>query len=174
MSDPYIGEIRMFGGNFAPRQWAFCDGQLMPISANNALFSLLGTTYGGDGRTSFGIPDMRGRLPVHEGQGAGLSARPMGQRYGQESVTLTSNQIPAHNHDFMVSTSPASLDLPTSAVAAKTNVDFYAEISAPADQVPFGDNAISPDGGTQAHENRMPALTVSFIIALFGVFPSRN
>ncbi|MDF1642497.1 phage tail protein, partial [Thalassolituus oleivorans] len=104
MSEPFVGEIRMFAGNFAPRGWAFCDGQLMAVSQNDALFSLLGTVYGGDGRTTFGLPDMRGRLPVHQGQGPGLSLRRLGARYGEENVTLTVNEIPPHSHGFMAST----------------------------------------------------------------------
>lgn len=116
MSDPFVGEIRMFAGNFAPRQWAFCNGQLMAISQNDALFSLLGTIYGGDGRSSFGIPDMRGRIPMHWGTGPGLTPRPIGQKMGVESVALTANQIPSHSHTMQASTDSVSSVNPTGTV----------------------------------------------------------
>jgi len=114
MSEPFVGEIRMFAGNFAPRGWAFCDGQLLAVSQNDALFSLLGTIYGGDGRTTFGLPDMRGRTPLHAGQGPGLSNRRLGAKAGAENVTLTVNQLPSHRHDWQATTALASSQSPVS------------------------------------------------------------
>jgi len=177
MSEPFVGEIRMFGGNFAPRGWALCDGQLLSVSQNDALFSLLGTIYGGDGRTTFGLPDMRGRLPVHMGQGPGLSARPIGQRIGTEYVTLTSNQIPDHDHPFYGSSHNASSATISGHVysTVPTNDLFYAPAhSDPSRNVSLYPGTISNTGGSRQHSNQMPALAVSFIIALVGIYPSRN
>ena len=126
MSEPYVGEIRMFAGNFAPRGWAFCDGQLLAVSQNDALFSLLGTIYGGDGRTTFGLPDVRGRVPVHQGTGPGLSQRRLGSKGGSEDVTLTSNQLASHSHDFNANTALADSEMPTGRVVAQGDgVNFY-------------------------------------------------
>jgi microcystin-dependent protein len=173
MSTPYVGEIRMFGGNFAPAGWAFCDGSLLAISENDTLFTLIGTTYGGDGQQTFGLPDLRGRLPIHMGTGAGLSSRVIGQNGGTESVTLTVNQLPGHAHAFLGSANSASALSPAGAVAASpTNIDLYRPGSTP-DQV-MASNAIGPVGGSQPHDNLQPFLCISFIISLYGVFPTQN
>lgn len=174
-SDPYLGQISMFAGNFAPRGWAFCDGQLLPISQNQALFSLLGTTYGGDGVTTFALPDLRGRAPIHAGNGPGLSNYPLGQRGGLEQVTLAISQLPNHAHTAQVNaTSPVGRgqgsDTPVN--------NFWAEggsYSATSNAT-MSANAVTvqPTGGNQPHENRQPYATINYIIALQGTFPSRN
>lgn len=172
MSSPYVGEIRIFAGNFAPAGWAFCNGALLPISENDALFNLIGTTYGGDGQSTFALPDLRGRIPIHQGSGGGLSTRQMGETGGTESVTLTVQQIPAHTHTFLGSTDLAAQLSPAGAViASPTGIDLYRP-SATIDQV-MASNAIAPDGGSQPHDNMQPFLCVSFIISLFGIFPSQ-
>jgi len=172
MSEPFVGEIRMFAGNFAPRGWAFCDGQLLAVSQNDALFSLLGTIYGGDGQTTFGLPDMRGRIPVHAGAGPGLSPRLLGAKFGSENVTLTANQLPAHNHPLQVTTDNGPDANPDgSALAGSTALETYA------DEIPAQDMAaasVTHVGGNQGHTNLMPFLCVNFIIALFGIYPSRH
>lgn len=177
MAEPFLGEIRMFAGNFAPKGWAFCDGQLLSVNENDALYSLLGTTYGGDGRTTFGLPDLRGRLPVHVGRGPGLTNRDMGQRTGSERVTLTTNQIPTHNHPFMASSLEASVDTISGNVFGKvpTNDFFYAPPSEdPTRQLNLISGTIQSTGGSQAHNNIMPYLCINFIIALVGIYPSRS
>ena len=171
MSEPFVGEIRMFAGNFAPRGWAFCDGQLLAVSQNDALFSLLGTIYGGDGRTTFGLPDMRGRLPVHAGTGPGLSPRRLGAKGGAESVTLTVNQLPSHTHQMQASSQPASSALPENSVLAQTDSPFY---GADSPFVNMNTAEISAVGGSRSHTNLMPFLCVNFIIALVGIYPSRH
>jgi len=172
MSEPFIGEIRMFAGNFAPVGWALCDGQLLPISGNEALFSLLGTTYGGDGQATFGLPDLRGRIPVHMGTGPGLSNRILGERSGAETITLTSGQLPAHSHHFIGTDELANTPNATRAVVAKsTTADVYIN---EAPSVSLAAAAVSSSGGGQSHDNLMPSLCVSFIIAMFGVYPPRN
>ena len=164
MGDPFIGEIRLFGGNFAPAGWAFCDGQLMPISENDALFTLIGTTYGGDGQETFALPDLRSRLPVHQGTGYVL-----GQAAGVESVTLTTNQIPNHTHAFLASNAGGDQITPSGNLTAQSfNVMPYINDAPDGNMAP---NAIAPVGGSQPHENMHPFLTVSFIISLFGIFP---
>ena len=171
MSEPFVGEIKMFAGNFAPRSWAFCDGQLLAISQNDALFSLLGTIYGGDGRTTFGLPDMRGRVPIHMGGGPGLTPRPIGQKPGQENVTLTTNQIPSHPHQMRATDEAGDTTDPTGQVQAQTTDDAY---SASSPDTNMAAAAISASGGTQSHTNIQPFLCINFIIALFGIYPSRN
>jgi len=172
MSEPFVGEIRMFAGNFAPRGWAFCDGQLLAVSQNDALFSLLGTIYGGDGRTTFGLPDMRGRLPIHAGTGPGLSQRRLGSKGGEESVTLTVNQLPSHTHPIQASTAAATGNTPSGTVTAESpSVDVYAEIDA---NLNMSADAVTNVGGSRNHTNLMPFLCVNFIIALFGIYPSRH
>jgi microcystin-dependent protein len=167
-----VGEIRIFAGNFAPRNFAFCDGQLIAVSQNDALFSLLGTTYGGDGRTTFGLPDLRGRVPVHMGQGPGLSNRPMGQRSGTERVTLAVTQLPSHTHALMASADVGSTPNPGGNVTARsTSVDLYSDA---APTTAMASQAITSVGGGQEHDNMMPYLGIRFIIALAGVYPSRN
>ena len=177
MSEPFVGEIRMFAGNFAPRSWAFCDGQLLAISQNDALFSLLGTIYGGDGRTTFGLPDMRGRIPIHEGQGPGLTDRRLGEKFGSENETLAAENLPSHNHAFMASSDAADAGYPAAAVVADTDADaiYYNDAIAPsAPDSTFPDDTLSQTGGDRSHSNLMPFLCMNFIIALFGVYPSRS
>ena len=172
MSEPYIGEIRMFAGNFAPRGWAKCDGQLIAVAQNDALFSLLGTVYGGDGRTTFGLPDMRGRLPVHPGDGPGVDAVNLGQKGGEEQETILLSQLPSHDHGPVTANSQAASDaIPTTAVNALSTVEIYATSNAILD---MSTNAVSSVGGTQSHNNLMPSLCLNFIIALFGIYPSRH
>lgn len=175
MSEPFVGEIRMFAGNFAPRGWAFCDGQLLAVSQNDALFSLLGTIYGGDGRTTFGLPDMRGRLPLHAGTGPGLTQRRLGQKGGAENVTITVNTLPAHRHAVSASTEAGDAATPTNNVLARVTAGN--PYFTPVDGVPtvqMASNAVSATGGSRSHDNLMPALCVHFIIALFGIYPSRQ
>ncbi|MFP6846143.1 MAG: tail fiber protein [Thalassolituus sp.] len=174
MSDPFVGEIRMFAGNFAPRGWAFCDGQLLAVSQNDALFSLLGTTYGGDGRTTFGLPDMRGRLPVHQGQGSGLTLRRLGSHYGEENVTLTVNEIPPHSHGFMASTAEVSSSNPANDVLGSHTDGDESYTSTLSNVVGLSSDVVATAGGSRSHTNLMPALCVNYIIALFGIYPSRQ
>ena len=164
---PYVGEIRMFAGNFAPNGWMYCEGQLLPISENEVLFQLLGTTYGGDGQSTFALPDLRGRLPIHQGAGFVLA-----QTGGAEEVTLTANQIPSHSHPFLASSNPGGTANPQGSVTANSpNVQVYIE-DVPG--VNMSASAISPVGGSQPHTNFQPYLCVGFIISLFGVFPSQT
>ena len=170
MSTPFIAEIKIFAGNFAPRNFAFCNGQLLPISQNTALFSLVGTTYGGDGRTTFGLPNLQSRLAMHPGHGPGLSSRRLGERSGTDTVTLASTQIP-HNHLVQAANATATTDSPTGAFPAN------APVFEPGDAgglVPMSANAMTSVGGGDAHNNQQPFLNLSFIIALLGVFPSRS
>jgi microcystin-dependent protein len=169
--EPFIGEIRLFGFNFAPVGWAFCDGTLLPISQNTALFSLLGTTYGGDGRTTFALPDLRGRVPISMGTGSGLSPYDIGQQGGAENVTLTVNAVPAHGHNIQANDAPASESKPGGGVLARTNASTYA---AGTDGTTLSPNAISSSGGSQPHANLQPFLAINLCIALQGIFPSRN
>lgn len=171
MSEPFIGEIRMFAGNFAPTGWAFCDGQLLAVSQNDALFSLLGTIYGGDGRTTFGLPDMRGRIPLHAGQGPGLSSRNLGARGGAETVTLTSGELPDHDHPLRASKDLAQDVGPQGKVPARSNpasLDLYSGIGP---FVPLSSESMTPTGGSRSHFNLQPYACIHFIIALFGVNP---
>ncbi len=171
MSEPFIGEITMFAGNFAPRGWALCDGQLLAVSQNDALFSLFSTIYGGDGRTTFGLPDLRGRIPIHAGQGPGLSSRSIGQRGGAEAVTLNSNQLPSHSHALSGSTDAASATSPSGKVLGAMSSNTYAS-NAPS--AAMSASAIGSTGGGQNHYNLQPTLCVNFIVALIGVYPPRN
>jgi len=173
MSDPFIGEIRMFAGNFAPNGWAFCWGQLQSISENDALFALIGTTYGGDGQTTFALPDLRGRIPVGQGQGPGLSNRIVGQQHGTEDVTLLSSQMPAHTHTLLASGTAATASSPAGAVLAAQSMDAVF-ISGTAPTAAMRADLVAPDGGNQAHDNMAPYLCLNFIIALFGIFPSQS
>ena len=169
MSEPFLGEIRMFAGTFAPRGWALCDGQLMAISQNDALFSLVGTYYGGDGRTTFALPDLRGRFPLHQG-----NTHSLGQKSGNETVILNANHLPSHSHSLRYNddradvTSPAGNSLAASAAGDRQ----YAGQSSPVANMHT--NAVAPSGGTQAHNNMPPFLCIHFIIALMGVYPSRS
>ncbi|MBW1939189.1 MAG: phage tail protein [Deltaproteobacteria bacterium] len=172
MSEPFVGEIRMFAGNFAPQGWAFCDGQLLAVSQNDALFSLLGTIYGGDGRTTFGLPDMRGRIPLHAGQGPGLSPRQLGAKAGTEQETVTVNQMPSHTHALQAMTDTADQSQPGGNLLAQSAlVDLYVE---EAPNTNLHANAVTGVGGSQSHSNIMPFLCIHFIIALFGIYPSRQ
>jgi len=169
MSEPFIGEIKLFAGTFAPRGWAFCAGQILSIAQNTALFSLLGTTYGGNGQTTFALPDLRGRVPVHDGPTTTL-----GEVAGLEQVTLLQNQLPAHSHALMASALPANSGVPTGRGVADTSGNgalIYAAGGAAAAMSPA---AIEPVGQSLPHENRMPYLAMNYIIAVEGIFPSRN
>ena len=173
MSDPFIGEIRMFAGNYAPRDWAFCNGQLLPISSNSALFSLLGTIYGGDGRTNFGLPGMRGRIPIHSGTGPGLSPRRIGDHGGSETETLTTNQIPIHNHTLRSSNVMGSHASPANANWANSTEPHYHSGNATLDAT-MNPAMLENTGGSNSHDNMMPFGTMNFIIALQGLYPSRS
>ena len=170
MAQPYVGEIRMFAGNFAPAGWMFCEGQLLPISENETLFQLIGTTYGGDGQSTFALPDLRGRIPIHNGQGPGISQNyQLAETGGVESVTLTTQQIPVHSHAMT-----ATLDIPTqsspgNAVTGQAAAKLYRNGSP---SVQLDGQAVAFTGGSQPHENFQPYLCVDFIISLFGIFPS--
>jgi microcystin-dependent protein len=168
---PYVGEIRLFAGNFAPNGWMFCEGQTLPISENEVLFQLIGTTYGGDGRETFNLPDLASRVPIHMGTGPSGITYQIGEKAGTEEVTLTVQQIPGHTHPLTASTNPATSQTPTGNVLAKsTQVDLYIN-AVPGD--PMHPQAITPAGGSQPHENTQPFLCINFIISLFGVFPSQ-
>jgi len=182
MAEPFIGEIRIFAATFAPRGWAFCDGQLLAISQNEALFSLLGTIYGGDGRTSFGLPDLRGRIPIHKGNGPGLSPRSLGERGGAEVATVSVAQLPPHSHALhgtveMAGRSDPSGALRASYVGASDGVPAYGDLNPlPANPlVAMANGTIAfAAGGGQVHANVQPFLCVNFIIALSGLYPPRN
>ncbi|MFX3634803.1 MAG: phage tail protein [Candidatus Pristimantibacillus sp.] len=170
---PYVGEIRIFAGNFAPVGWMFCEGQAMPISENSTLFNLIGTTYGGDGQSTFNLPDLRGRVPIHQGTGPGQSiTHTMGEAAGTESVTLTVQQIPPHNHALMARSEQGNTSNPANAVLAMSSLTPYA----PAGGAPSNNmhaSSMLPSGGNQPHNNLQPYLCVHFIISLFGVYPSQ-
>jgi len=173
--EPFVGEMRWFAGNFAPRGWALCDGQMLPIAQHTALFSLLGTIYGGDGRTTFALPDMRGRLPLHEGQGVGLTPRALGQRGGSESEALHLNQLPSHTHAVNATLDRGSETAPTDHLVARQRRErLFDEVSGtnPAD-VQMASDAVGSTGNNQAHNNIPPYLGINCIIALQGIYPSR-
>jgi len=170
MSQPFVGEIRIFGGNFAPQGWAFCHGQAMSIAENDVLFAIIGTTYGGDGITTFNLPDLRGRLPMHQGGGPGLSTRVIGEQGGVESVTLTTQQIPAHTHQPSASTGLGNQTSPAGGVWAASGSG--AAYSTSAASVSMQAGLLDSVGGSQPHENMMPSLVLNFIIALYGVYPN--
>jgi microcystin-dependent protein len=171
MAEPYLGEIQMFGGNFAPRGWMFCNGQLLPIQNNEALFALIGTTYGGDGTTTFALPDLRGRAPIHQGFGGGASYV-IGQAAGTETVTLLASDMPAHTHGLQASTAPAtSTDPAGRSLASSTALDAYT--SSGDALVAMNVAAIGNAGNGLPHENMAPYVAINFIIALEGIFPSR-
>jgi microcystin-dependent protein len=172
MGEPFVGEIRMFGGNFAPAGWAFCQGQLMPISENDTLFNLIGTTYGGDGQETFAMPDLQGRVPIHAGTGQDGITYQLGEKAGVESVTLTTNQIPIHNHAFLASTALVNANTPQNNVLGQ-NAAIQMYIQQPP-SVNLANQALAAAGGSQPHDNMQPYLCISFIISLFGVFPSQN
>jgi microcystin-dependent protein len=174
MADPFVAEIRIFPFNFAPRGWAFCDGQLLPISQNTALFSLLGTTYGGNGTSNFALPDMQGNAPMHPGQGPGLSLHDLGEIGGSDTVTLLQSEIPAHSHNIKAVTDPAELQIPSPARAIARSQNANAYKATTTNLVPMALNMLALTGGDQSHNNRQPYLTLSFCIALQGVFPPRG
>ena len=169
MSDPYTGEIRLFGGNFAPVGWAFCDGSLLAIDQFDVLFQLIGTTYGGDGQQTFALPDLRGRIPIHYGSGPGLSTYTIGEIGGVETVTLTTQQIPTHNHPVGAANG-ATGTTPVSAVPAAVTAGARYYSGTPSGTVPMTPSGVT--GGNQPHENMAPFLCVSFIICQFGTYPS--
>jgi len=171
MSGPYIGEIRIFAGSFAPAGWAFCNGALMPISENDALFTLIGTTYGGDGQTTFGLPDLQGRAPIHQGTGSFGTTYQIGEKAGTEQVTLTTNQIPQHNHQLLVSQDQGSVTAPANDIlGSNPTVQLYRP---GVGTQPFDPSAMTPVGGSQPHENMQPFIVMNYIISLFGLFPSQ-
>jgi microcystin-dependent protein len=173
MSEPFLGEIRMFGGNFAPTGWALCNGTLLSISQNQALFSILGTTFGGNGTTTFGLPDLQGRVPIHFGQGPGLSPYVLGQVAGSESVTLNNTQLPSHNHILNANSSPANQQVPTSNALAAEPSGLTALYSDQGVNTALNPQSVGNAGGNQPVPIVQPYLAVNFIIALVGIFPSR-
>lgn len=171
MSEPFIAEIRIFTGNFAPRGWMFCHGQLLSIQQYTALFSLVGTTYGGNGTSTFGLPDLRGRTPIGVGTGGGLTQRVLGERSGVESVTLNSTQIPQHTHTLNASSGAPTTNTPSGSLLPTGSSRIYAQGSPSTQLAP---SSIGLAGGSQAHENMQPFLALNYIIATQGIFPSRN
>lgn len=171
MGTPYIGEIRMVGFNFAPVGWAFCNGALVPISENDALFNLIGTTYGGDGQETFALPNLQSRIPIHAGTGPGLSTYVIGESGGTETVTLTTTQIPSHNHAAQATTTQGNQASPQNGIWADPGQGVY---GTGAGSLAMKANLVGISGGSQPHENMMPFLTINFIISLFGVFPSQT
>ena len=172
MSQPFVAEIRIVGFNFAPRGWATCQGQILPISQNTALFSLLGTTYGGDGRTTFALPNLQGNAPMHPGQGAGLTPRVLGETSGSTTVTLSSTQIPVHTHALSASPLPAETNVAAGAnLSRSSGASVYA---AAGNNVALSPTALGNVGGSQPHNNMQPYLTLNFVIALQGIFPPRS
>lgn len=167
MAQPYVGEIRMFAGNFAPVGWMFCEGQLLPISENETLFNLIGTTYGGDGQSTFALPDLRGRIPIHQGNGFILA-----ETGGVEEVTLTTQQIPVHTHAMLGTTSIANDASPANNVMAQSNTFDPYQTGDPS--AAMASQAIGIVGGSQPHTNFQPYLCINFIISLFGIYPSPN
>jgi microcystin-dependent protein len=171
--DPFVAEIRIFPFNFAPKGWAFCDGQILPLSQNTALFSLLGTTYGGDGKSNFALPDMQGNAPMHPGQGPGLSLHDLGETGGSETVSLLESEIPGHSHNITASSQDGLDSHPVNNFLAQgIGINLY--VNAGTTPVNMNDNSLSPAGGDQPHNNMQPYLTLNFCIALQGVFPPRT
>lgn len=170
MAQPYVGEIRMFGGNFAPAGWMFCDGQLLPISENETLFQLIGTTYGGDGESTFALPNLQSRVPIHMGQGKDGITYQLAEMAGSESVTLSVQQMPGHSHPFVATTDIANQGSPSGTLCAQPSVTklYFAAAGAAV----MAANSVGPAGGSQPHENCQPFLCINFIISLFGIFPS--
>lgn len=171
--EPFIGEMMMTGANFCPRGWTDANGQLLAVSQNQALFSLLGTTYGGDGRTTFGLPDMRGRVAIHTGQGPGLTNRKQGGKGGMETHTLNVNELPSHTHNLMASNATATSKAPNGKVLAKAKRNVYAP-SSPGSLSQLAPISIGTVGNSQPHNNMQPFLTIRYCIALQGIYPSRN
>ncbi len=171
-TEPYIGQIMAFGGTFAPQGWALCDGSLLPISQYDALFSLIGTTYGGDGQTTFALPDLRGRAALHQGQGPGLGNYILGQSGGAEAVTLTANQLPPHSHPVLGYSGGGDNAHPSGAVWAASSTNLYT--AGAAANAAMEATSIAPSGGSQPHDNMLPFLTLNFCIALEGIYPSQG
>jgi microcystin-dependent protein len=174
MSEPFIAEVKIFAGNFAPRGYAFCDGQLLQISQHTALFSLVGTIYGGDGRTTMALPNLQGRAPMHAGRGPGLTPRQLGERGGTETITLNSNQLPSHTHGFEASTDPPDARNPGNALAGTPAGRGATVLYGNDSPVAMDPRTVSSFGDGQAHDNLQPYLTLNYIIALVGVYPMRN
>src|SRR5215467_9954935 len=181
MSQPYVGQIIMFGGNFAPNGWMTCQGQLLPISENEVLFQLIGTTYGGDGEETFALPDLQGRVPIHQGQGGGLSNYVIGEKGGVEAVTLTTQQIPQHQHLAVANSAQGTKSVPDATTILSTqnngngsNTPSVYGVYDPATAVTLPPTTIQSSGGSQPHENVQPVTAVTYVISLFGVFPSQN
>ncbi len=174
MADPFVAEIRIFPFNFAPKGWAFCNGQLLPLSQNTALFSLLGTTYGGDGKSTFALPALQTRAPMHPGQGPGLSLHDLGETGGEEFVTLLDSEMPAHAHTMMSSVDPANAQIPNASMALTRSAGGNAYSTTTTGLVTMAPQTIAIAGGSQPHNNMMPYLTFYFCIALQGVFPPRT
>jgi microcystin-dependent protein len=178
MSQPYVGEVRMFGGNFPPNGWRFCDGDLLAISEYDVLFNLIGTTYGGDGQSTFALPDLRGRAPVHQGTLGGVTYI-IGEKAGVETVTLTPAQMPQHTHALVSTATPASSDKPSGQSIfadqgpAGVNLNAFAPYDG-TNQVTLAAGSVSPVGGNQPHDNMQPYLAINFIISLYGIYPSQN
>lgn len=173
--DPFVAEIRIFPFNFAPKGWAFCDGQILPLSQNTALFSLLGTTYGGDGKSNFALPNMQGNAPMHPGQGPGLSLHDLGEIGGSETVSLLQSEIPSHNHAVMTAVNASLVAIPSPAVSLARSRGFngYQTVTNQ-NLVTMSDQTLAPAGGDQPHNNMQPYLTLNFCIALQGVYPPRT
>lgn len=171
MSEPFLAEVRIVGFNFAPRGWAFCDGQILPINQNQSLYSLLGTTYGGDGRTTFALPDLRGRVPIHVGRSDGGQHHSEGQKSGEETHTLSANEMPNHDHLAKASANDGGTPVPTGGVLSQTPSRIYND---PTNLVELRAGTVTNVGGGQAHDNMQPYLALNFCIALRGLFPSRN
>lgn len=172
MADPFVAEIRIFPFNFAPKGWAWCDGQLMPLSQNTALFSLLGTTYGGNGKSNFALPDLQGRAPMHPGQGPGLSLHDLGETGGSETVSLLESEIPSHSHGLRADEDDATFFNPSGMFLGAGNQMYIS--ASPTVNAQLDGNALAPAGGDQPHNNMQPYLTFYFCIALQGVFPPRG
>jgi microcystin-dependent protein len=174
MSDAFVAEIRIYPFNFAPKGWALCNGQLLPISQNTALFSLVGTFYGGDGKSTFALPNLQGNAPVHAGQGQGLTERFVGEQGGSETVTLLQSEIPSHSHSLRGSSDDADLKAPTATRSLARSIGGLAYQTNAAGLAPAAGHALAPAGGDQPHNNLMPYLTLNFCIALQGIFPPRS
>ncbi len=174
MVQPFVGEVRMVGFSFAPVGWAKCDGQLLAINQYDALFSLLGTTYGGDGRTTFGLPDLRGRIPIHDGSGPGLSTRRIGAKGGAENVTLTASQTGSHSHTWQSTSAGAQNRTPVNNALAETGNSIYSQSNPPQTPANMSASMVQNAGQTGSHENVQPFLAIQYCISLFGIYPSRT
>jgi microcystin-dependent protein len=174
MADPYIGEIRPFAGSFAPVDWALCDGSLLSIGDNQALFALIGTTYGGDGQTTFALPDLRGRALIHQGTASGLSPYTIGEQVGAETVSVTVGQMAGHAHSFAGTTTAGNASAPGPTVGLAATPTGFPIYDATATPVALSPRAVSTTGGSQPHNNRQPFLAITYIISLFGIFPSHS